>query len=195
MLSQRVILQTVLAAAGDTAQLKAAQTTFQLFCDSQARLMAVASELDKSDASQVRNTYEGPRGVGASIDKFMDQVRTTLQRIATQPTQTQPYLNELVANANPILDALNTATNTFDRIFKDKSDMLVKEITGIVSDIQTVAREAKIVSFNAQVIAARAGQHGREFAVVANVLSGITSEIDGLSKKAIDLAKRNQKTV
>jgi len=46
------------------------------------------------------------------------------------------------------------------------------------------------VSFNAQVMAARAGQHGREFAVVANVLSGITAEIDGLSLKAVSLAGR-----
>ena len=46
------------------------------------------------------------------------------------------------------------------------------------------------MSFNAQVIAARAGQQGREFAVVANVLSGISTEIDGLTQKAIHLADR-----
>ena len=55
-----------------------------------------------------------------------------------------------------------------------------------------VAREAKVVSFNAQVMAARAGQHGREFAVVANVLSGITNEIDGLSLQAVSLAGRSR---
>jgi hypothetical protein len=41
-------------------------------------------------------------------------------------------------------------------------------------------------------MAARAGQHGREFAVVANVLSGIIVEIDGMSRKAIDLVARNR---
>ena len=63
---------------------------------------------------------------------------------------------------------------------------------GIVASIQTVACEAKVVSFNAQVMAARAGQHGREFAVVANVLSGITNEIDGLSLLAVSLAGRSR---
>ncbi|WP_382328537.1 hypothetical protein ACFJGX_13125 [Hydrogenophaga sp. UC242_50] len=48
------------------------------------------------------------------------------------------------------------------------------------------------MSFNAQVVAARAGQHGREFAVVANVLSDITGEIDGLTRKAAILAERSQ---
>ena len=36
----------------------------------------------------------------------------------------------------------------------------MRELKGIVTDIQQVAREAKIVSFNAQVIAARAGLAG-----------------------------------
>jgi hypothetical protein len=49
-----------------------------------------------------------------------------------------------------------------------------------------------VVSFNAQIMAARAGQHGREFAVVANVLSDITGEIDGLTRKAAVLADRNK---
>ncbi|MNT64730.1 Methyl-accepting chemotaxis protein 1 [compost metagenome] len=69
---------------------------------------------------------------------------------------------------------------------------MMKELAGIVDDIQSVAKEAKVVSFNAQVMAARAGQHGREFAVVANVLSDITSEIDRLTRKAAVLAERSR---
>ena len=71
---------------------------------------------------------------------------------------------------------------------------MMKELAGIVGDIQSVAKEAKVVSFNAQVMAARAGQHGREFAVVANVLSDITSEIDRLTRKAAVLAERSRST-
>ena len=41
-------------------------------------------------------------------------------------------------------------------------------------------------------MAARAGQHGREFAVVANVLSDITTEIDTLTRKAAVLAERSR---
>lgn len=61
-----------------------------------------------------------------------------------------------------------------------------------VGDIRSVAKEAKGLSFNAQIMAARAGQHGREFAMVANVLSDITGEIDGLTRQAAVLADRNK---
>ena len=97
-----------------------------------------------------------------------------------------------VETTDGVLDALNTATTAFDQVSKAQSETLMKELAGIVASIQTVAREAKVVSFNAQVMAARAGQHGREFAVVANVLSGITNEIDGLSLQAVSLAGRSR---
>lgn len=191
MLSQRMILQTVLAAGGSDTHLQAAQTSFQLFCDSHAKLKAKASELDAASAQLVRDIYDGSRGVGSRIEQFMLQMRTTLQCISNQGSHTEP-LKTLVSSTDSVLEALNAVTTTFDNITKGKAEQTMKELTDIVSGIQTVAREAKVVSFNAQVIAARAGQHGREFAVVANVLSGISAEIDGMSRTAVNLVERNK---
>jgi len=191
MLSQRMVLQTVLASSGSKLHLLAAQKTFQLFCDSHVKLLATPSHLDALSAQLVHDTYQGPRGVGPLIEDFMQQMRSTLESIERGGSFADS-LNKLVARTDTVLEALNTATTTFDNIAKGKASLLMKELTGIVSDIQTVAREAKVVSFNAQVMAARAGQHGREFAVVANVLSGITADIDGMSRKAIDLVARNK---
>jgi hypothetical protein len=191
MLSQRMILQTVLAAGGSELHLQAARKSFELFCSSQVKLVATATEFDENNARLVRETYAGPHGVGPLIEQFMQQMRTTLHCIEIGAKHAQA-LDALVANTDAVLEALNTATTTFDNIAKGQAGHMMKELTGIVSDIQTVAREAKIVSFNAQVMAARAGQNGREFAVVANVLSGITAEIDGLSRKAVELAVRHK---
>ncbi len=193
MLSQRMILQTVLAASGDATRLQTAQQSFQLFCDSQAHLQAMADRLDNTSAQLLRDTYRGPRGVGPAIDQFVLLMRTALQCIASADGQTRRALTAVVDSRDTVLEALNTATTAFDTITQSKADVLMKELTAIVSDIQTVARESKVVSFNAQVIAARAGHHGREFAVVAQVLSGIATEIDGLSRKAVDLAARNRR--
>ena len=191
MLSQRMILQTVLAAAGSASHLEAARKSLQLFGDSQLRLVATAKEVDEVSSRSIKDTYTGPRGVGPLIENFMQHMRTTLQCIAQGEDHTQA-LGTLVASTDSVLEALNTATTTFDVLSKRKGEQMMKELSGIVSSIHTIAREAKIVSFNAQVMAARAGEHGREFAVVANVLSRITNEIDGLSREAIKLAERNR---
>lgn len=189
MLSQRVVMQTLLAAAGDTRQLDAARKTFQLFCDSEATLLATLTHYDDASARQLRAVYEGPQGIGVTIETFMDRMRRALETIG-RSGNVQTLLADIVDSTDVVLGALNQATSTFDAISKAKADHLFKELSGIVSDIHTIAREAKIVSFNAQVIAARAGDQGREFAVVANVLSGISTEIDGLTQKAIHLADR-----
>jgi methyl-accepting chemotaxis protein len=192
MLSQRMVMQTLLAANGDTRQLEAARSTFQLFCDSHARLLGTINHYDASSAQRLHTVYEGAQGVNATIQRFIDLMRTALDHIANQSRRTTAVLESIVDSTDSVLEALNAATTVFDAVTKAKADLLFKELTGIVSDIHTIAREAKVVSFNAQVMAARAGQQGREFAVVANVLSGISTEIDGLSRKAIDLADRNR---
>jgi methyl-accepting chemotaxis protein len=42
-----------------------------------------------------------------------------------------------------------------------------------------------MVAFNAQVVAARAGSVGKEFAVVASTMSDVTGEIDELVQTAL----------
>ncbi|MDR6152558.1 methyl-accepting chemotaxis protein [Acidovorax delafieldii] len=192
MLSQRMVLQTVLAARGSDLHLKAARSSLTLFTDSQARLVDTPRHLDATSAEIIRKAYHGPQGVGATIDAFAQQVGTALDLAERQSPRVEDALARLVETTDGVLDALNTATTAFDQVSKAQSETLMKELAGIVASIQTVAREAKVVSFNAQVMAARAGQHGREFAVVANVLSGITNEIDGLSLQAVSLAGRSR---
>lgn len=192
MLSQRMVLQTVLAAGGSELHLKAARTTLALFTASQARLVDTPRHLDAADAERIRKVYGGPAGVGTTIDAFAQQVGTALDLTERRSPRVEDALARLVENTDAALEALNAATTVFDQVGKAKSETLMKELAGIVASIQTVAREAKVVSFNAQVMAARAGQHGREFAVVANVLSGITNEIDGLSLQAVSLAGRSR---
>ncbi len=192
MLSQRMVLQTVLAARGSDLHMKAARSSLALFTDSQTRLVETARHLDGASGDILREAYHGPAGVGATIDAFALQVGTTLDLAERQSPRVEDALARLVESTDSALDALNTATTAFDQVSKARSETLMKELAGIVASIQTVAREAKVVSFNAQVMAARAGQHGREFAVVANVLSGITNEIDGLSLQAVSLAGRSR---
>lgn len=192
MLSQRMILQTILAARGDTQRLAEAQRSLQIFSESQLHLRVMTGQLEAASAQRIKTTYEGVRGVGPVIESFMQLMRRTLEQIECKAPGLTESLIELVGHTDRILEALNTATTTFDEITKAKSEAMMKELAGIVGDIQSVAKEAKVVSFNAKIMAARAGQHGREFAVVANVLSDITGEIDGLTRKAAVLADRNK---
>ncbi|CAM3806930.1 type IV pili methyl-accepting chemotaxis transducer N-terminal domain-containing protein [Paracidovorax anthurii] len=192
MLSQRIVLQTVLAVQGQAAQAPAARKTLALFESSQARLVDTPRHVDAATARAVEAVYQGPRGVAATIDAFARQAHAALDLAEQGSPRAADALATLVAGTDGVLDALNAATTVFDQIQRNQSDTMMRELSHIVESIQTVAREAKVVSFNAQVMAARAAEHGREFAVVANVLSGITTEIDRLSLQAVSLAGRGR---
>lgn len=186
MLSQRLALQILLAAQGREGMEQAAQATLKLFADSQAQLLGTVGRLPPADAAALQAVYQGPRGVQRIIDDFIAHARDALAPGALQARA----LAWLVDHIDEVLTALNTATTAFDQISTRKEASLMKELRGIVGDIQSVAREAKVVSFNAQVIAARAGSVGREFAVVASTLSTISTEVDTLARKGMALATR-----
>ena len=186
MLSQRLALQILLAAQGREGMEQAAQATLRLFADSQAQLLSTVGRLPAVDAAALQAVYQGPGGVQRLIDSFITQAKDAL---APGPLQARA-LAWLVDHIDEVLTALNTATTAFDQICTRKEASLMKELRGIVGDIQSVAREAKVVSFNAQVIAARAGSVGREFAVVASTLSTISTEVDTLARKGMALATR-----
>ncbi|EGI77520.1 type IV pili methyl-accepting chemotaxis transducer N-terminal domain-containing protein [Hylemonella gracilis] len=190
MLSQRLILQILLAARGDRSRLDEARRTLQLFSESHQRLTSASKALPPAEAQRIDTTYQGPAGVGPVIDAFVHRVREAMDGIAQERASAPEAIDRLIGQTDRILAALDMATMAFDEITRARSEAMVKELVSIVGDIQGVAKEAKIVSFNAQVIAARAGQQGREFAVVANVLSNITDVIDRLTRKAAVLAEQ-----
>lgn len=190
MLSQRLTLQIVLAARGDPSQLAAAEQTLALFMGSQTQLVQTARSMDNGDGKLLRETYFEPGNVARTVDTFIRHAQDALQHARSSHTGSNAALERMVGSVDGVLQALNTATSAFDQISAAKEASIMKELKGIVGDIQSVAREAKVVSFNAQVIAARAGTVGKEFAVVANTLANISTEVDTLAKKGLALASR-----
>lgn len=190
MLSQRLALQIVLATQGELSQLAAAEQTLTTFTESQAQLVNTARNLTNGDGQLLRSTYFEPGNVARTVDGFIRHAQDALQFARTPSAGGNAALERMVSSVDGVLQALNAATSAFDQISVAKEASIMKELKGIVGDIQSVAREAKVVSFNAQVIAARAGSVGKEFAVVANTLANISTEVDTLAKKGLALASR-----
>jgi hypothetical protein len=183
--SQRLVLYAVLASLGHDNAVTVARDALKLFSDAHRTLVEGSDQLPGVFCDELKHAYFGTGQGDRSIRDFIGLAGRTLDALQTESRQAPALLDELVRSGTPLLATLNRITQVYEELAKCNALQVKKQLHGIMNDIKSIAKQARMVSFNAQIVAARAGQAGREFAVVAGVLSDITGEIDGLVHEAL----------
>jgi hypothetical protein len=183
--SQRLVLYAVLASQGHDGAAKTAREALALFRGAHTALVKGSDTVPGIFCEEVREAYFGKLDGDAQIVYFMNLAERTLNAIEDRLRDGPALLEELVRITTPLLSVLNQITTVYEEQSKRHAVLMKKQLRGIMTDIETIAKQAKMVSFNARIVAARAGQAGKEFSVVAGVLSNITTEIDDLVRAAL----------
>ncbi len=184
--SQRVVLYAVLASQGHDHAVRTALDALALFRDAHDALVDGTGELPGLFCDELKDAYFGPSQDDKRIRAFIQLAEQTLASINTAARDAPVLLTQLIDSATPLLNVLNRITQIYEELAKRHALQVKRQLYGVMSDIESIAKQARMVSFNAQIVAARAGHAGREFAVVAGVLSGITTEIDELVREALN---------
>ncbi|RJF99320.1 methyl-accepting chemotaxis protein [Noviherbaspirillum saxi] len=184
--SQRLVLYAVLASLSHDDAVATARSALKLFEDAHVALVDEARKLPDDFSGELKNAYFGTPQADRNIRDFASLAQRALTAIESGARQAPALLDELVRGATPMLAVLNQLTQIYEDLSKRHALHVRKHLHGIMNDIESIARQARMVSFNAQIVAARAGHAGREFSVVAGVLSDITGEIDGLVHEALN---------
>jgi hypothetical protein len=182
--SQRVVLYAVLASQGRDGALATAHDALATFREAHRTLLE--GELAPAVlGGELQQAYFGPDRADERIAAFIDLARRVLDAIAARGPGAAPLLEDLVESATPLLATLNRLTQVYEDLARQQASSARKQLTAVMGDIEQIARHARIVSFNAQVVAARAGHSGREFAVVSGEFTQITGKLDGLVREAV----------
>jgi hypothetical protein len=184
-ISQRVVLFAVLASLGRDGASETARETLALFRDTHLTLVEGKGGLPGIFCEQLRDAYFGVLQGDAVIRKFIDLAAATLDAMSGDGKGAPAMLDELVSSATSLLNVLNGLTLVYEEQSKRYAQAQKKAVQSMMGDIKTIAKQARMVAFNAQIVAARAGQAGREFAVVASTMTSITGEIDDLVHEAL----------
>lgn len=185
MLSQRIILNIFLTTHGHEDALKIVSDDLQLFKDSHHALVIGNSEMPGVFFESLRQAYYGDLDGHNKNLAFINLVEKTLNAYQSNYRTAQGLLDELGLLAMPIVKLLNQITQVYEAESKEFAKLEQKKRHSLMNDIQNIAKQAKIVAVNAQISAARAGEVGREFSVVATELTHITEKIDSLVKTAL----------
>lgn len=184
--SQRVVLYAVLASLGHDGAIDTARQTLGLFRDAHLTLVEGKGGLPGVFCGQLHDAYFGTLQGDRVIRDFIDLSERTLSAIAADRREAPALLDELVRSATPLLSVLNGLTLVYEEQSKRHARRQQRQMQEMMGDIKTIAKQARMVAFNAQIVAARAGEAGREFAVVAGTMTNITAEIDDLVHAALD---------
>jgi len=186
--SQRIVLYAVLASQGHESGEATAREALALFCGAHKSLLTEADGLPGVFCPELREAYFGKLDGDRKIVAFADLGERTLKAVAQGSSQSVELLAELVEITTPTLAILNQITGIYEEQAKQNARLVRKQLRGVITDIDTINRQARMVAFNARIVAARAGQAGKEFSVVAGVLSNITGEIDEMVNAALAAA-------
>jgi hypothetical protein len=188
--SQRIVLYAVLASMHHDHAFEKATEALGLFVDAHIRLVEGGDDLPGVFGDALPAAYFGTLNGDKQIRDFAALAQRTLDAQTMNSRQAPALLEQLIQAATPMLAVLNQFTQIYEEESKRHSQTAKKQMSELMGEIKTISKQARLVAFNAQIVAARAGHTGREFAAVASVLSDITGQMDDFIVQAVNTASQ-----
>lgn len=151
------------------------------------RTIVTINEVAAGVADNAEQVAAGAQELSEGVSKQEADVTTLLMVLqsATQKTKQSAedaqFANEIAIKAgNAVADSQIKMNTTVDTMFQIEEQS--RKIVEVVKTIDDIARQTNLLALNAAIEAARAGDAGKGFSVVAN-------EVTALAKKSSDSAK------
>lgn len=134
--------------------------------NSHAEAVVAAAREMNSTTAQLSQSMAATRGAAAATRQVLDDSAAAIGAVVERTTSTMIALGDGALGFRATLDGVNGT---------------VRDVQAASAAIGQIARQTKLLALNASVEAARAGDAGRGFAIIATAVKGLADQIQQFS--------------